>query len=81
MSATFVLLRARQDISFLDDVKVVGLFADRDAVLAKIERIRQANKQYPLVETGPNSWRVGPDCDEGFFGHKPIELRVVEVAA
>ena len=49
MSATFVLLRARQDISFLDDVKV--------------------------------SWRVGPDYDEGFFGHKPIELRVVEVAA
>ena len=24
---------------------------------------------------------VGPDYDEGFFGHKPIELRVVEVAA
>lgn len=59
---------------------VMGVYASRDDLLARVERIAKANKQYPMRTVGDNGWIVGPEDDEGFFGPTPVELRAVECA-
>lgn len=57
---------------------VIGVYASRDDLLARVQRIAKANSQYPMRTVGDNGWVVGPEDDEGFFGHSPVELRAVE---
>ena len=61
--------------------KVHAVYEERGDLLARIERIGKANKQYRLREIRENWWRVGPedDEDEGFFGNKPVDLRAQQV--
>lgn len=49
-------------------------------LLARVERIGKNNTQYPLERLGADTWRIGPDEDEGFFGNKPVYLRAVHVS-
>lgn len=60
-----------------DHTKVLGVYAEWEPLLARLERIQKANKQYAMVEESPYRWRIGPDPDEdeGFFGNKPVYLR------
>lgn len=57
---------------------VMGVYASRDDLLARIERIAKRNGQYPIRSVSDNTWFIGPEEDEGFFGHSPVELRAVE---
>lgn len=50
-----------------------------DDLLARVEKIAHANRQYPMVQHGERSWTVGPTEDEGFFGHQPVYLTAVSV--
>jgi hypothetical protein len=62
-----------------DVTNVLGVYCTRDDVEARVDRIRQANSQYPMRKAGDNVWFLGPEDDEGFFGHRPITLRVSHV--
>ena len=72
---TWVLVRwiARQDAS-PDDIIVVGVYPDMAAVEQRVERMAVANKQYPMRRLSPTLWEIGPQEDEGFFGHKPVRI-------
>ena len=61
-------------------LKVVAVYADKEQLLARIERMARANPQYPMRSIGKyeNCWTIGPDEDEGFFGNKPVTLRAYE---
>lgn len=58
--------------------KVMGVYSKREDLEARIQRITQANKKYPMRQLSTNVWRVGPDEDEGFFGNHPVYLFAVE---
>lgn len=66
---------ASADANDLDVVKILGVYKEWDDLLGRLGRIRQANKQYPMAELSPYHWRLGPEEDEGFFGHAPVYLR------
>lgn len=73
----WVLCRARDGD---DAVKVVGVFADLAGVEARIAQIAARNPQHPMRRSDPSvpRWRIGPDDDQGFFGHRPMRLWAVE---
>jgi hypothetical protein len=72
----WVLLRYESDSN--GPSTVMGVYESHDDLLARIERVRKANSQYPLTEIRPNWWTVGPEDDEGFFGNRPVYLKAVE---
>ena len=71
----FVLMRwqDRRDAS-PDDIIVVGIYSDMEAVEKRVDRMARANKQYPMRRISPTLWEVGPEEDEGFFGNKPVRI-------
>jgi hypothetical protein len=73
--APFVLMRwtVRRDAT-PDDVVVIGIYPDLAAVEQRVERIANANRQYPLRQISPTLWEIGPDEDEGFFGNRPVRI-------
>ena len=75
----FVLLKCRQ-MRHADptDVQVHSIHVDEESLLARIEKIANTNKQYPMRKSGPLSWIVGPTEDEGFFGNTPMEFWAVK---
>lgn len=59
------------------DITVHAVLADDQALDRCMTAIAAANSEYPLRLLRPDVWRIGPDDDEGFFGHKPVYLRAV----
>lgn len=57
----------------------IGVYSTSRGVEKRLQSIEKANPQYELVETSKHSWRIGPEEDEGFFGHKQVSLRVQQV--
>jgi len=78
----FVLLRWSefQGNAEPDDVRVYSVHRSFEEVEAKLDRIRRANPQYELRQLSDHFWRIGPDEDEGFFGNRPVYLKLVEKA-
>lgn len=70
----WVLLKGQGDWT-----TAMAVYADRDDLMARVERIAKANPQYPMERLGADSWRIGPDEDEGFFSNEPVYLRAVYV--
>lgn len=58
-----------------DSTKILGVYREWDDLIARLENIRKINNKYPMSELSPYSWRLGPEEDEGFFGHQPLYLR------
>ena len=75
----WVLMRERNYSDGTTSTGVLGVYADRDALDARVARIAAANPQYPMREVGVsgNHWVVGPTEDEGFFGNSPVDLVAV----
>ena len=63
------------------DNRPIGVYADMEAVETRLARIAAANPQYPLRKTGATSWEIGPDEDQGFFGHSKVWLHLYEVTS
>lgn len=59
---------------------ILGIYAARDDLVARVGKIAKANGQYPMRQLGDGFWRIGPEEDEGFFGHRPVLLYAREVA-
>ena len=79
----WVLLKERvprHPTTYTGATSVIGVYASRDDLLARVQRIAKANSQYPMRTVGENGWFIGPEDDEPFFGHSPVELRAVECA-
>lgn len=71
----WVLLRQRGE----GDATPIAVYTTYEALVDRVERIAQVNSQYPMRAHAyggrpPMSWTVGPEHDEGFFGHKPVNL-------
>lgn len=80
-SRVWVLLKERlprQPTTDTGATSVMGVYASRDDLLARVERIAKRNGQYRIRKVGENGWFIGPEGDEGFFGHTPVELHAVE---
>lgn len=62
-----------------DDGQVHAVYDSVEKARARVLRIaaHPDNKRFTLKETGLNRWTLGPDWDEGFFGHRPVELWIV----
>lgn len=60
------------------DVVVHSVHDSYAALEAKLERIASKNAMYPLTKIGQSLWRIGPEEDQGFFGHRPVYLRAWE---
>lgn len=76
----WVLLRCayeRPNDSEPPETTILGIYATEAGLDARIERIRQANVEYPLQVVGPHEWRIGPDEDQGLFGHRDYRLWAV----
>jgi hypothetical protein len=73
-TTVWVLLRQREGS---EDTTVHLVAANRDVLERRLANIEKQNP-YPLRSVGENSWRIGPDEDEGFFGNKAVTLRAVE---
>ena len=60
---------------------IMAAYSDRADLDKRVQNIAEANSQYKMTTTSPNSWRVGPDEDEdeGFFGDSPVYLHVEKV--
>ena len=79
MSDHFVLLKWTEHRNPQpDDVSVHAVYHTKEEMDARLERIAEANKQYPMEQIGANLYRMGPTEDEGFFGNSPVWLKVVE---
>lgn len=61
-----------------DHTTVHAVYARHLDLVARVQRIGEANKQYPLERLSADYWRIGPNDDEGFFGNKPVYLRAVQ---
>lgn len=62
--------------------RVLAVYGSFRGVLDRIDKIAQANPQYPMVATaGEPRWLIGPTDDEGFFGNRPVQLWAVQVDA
>lgn len=70
-----VLLKETSSYDGETFTSVMGVYGTVELLRKKIENIEKANPQYPMVQVGETSWRIGPDEDEGFFGNRPIYLR------
>jgi hypothetical protein len=73
-----VLTRFYEGSEDAEDVGIHGVYASRNGLEARLEAIRQANPQYPLVKIADNFWSIGPEEDEGFFGNHKVYLRCIE---
>jgi hypothetical protein len=77
----WVLLRCayeRPNDSEPPEAQVLGVYASEAGLLARLGRIKLANPQYPLETVGPHQWRIGPDEDQGLFGHRDYRLWAVQ---
>jgi hypothetical protein len=61
-----------------DPGKVLGVYATREQVDARVARIGEANPQHPLRRVNDHTWAIGPEDDEGFFGGRPVRLYAIE---
>jgi hypothetical protein len=75
--APFILMRWRDrpDAS-PEDIVVVGIYSNMEAVEERLKRVAKANAQYPMRRLTPTLWEIGPEEDEGFFGNKPMRFMV-----
>lgn len=69
-----VLLKETTSYGGEMDVSVIGAYLDIKAVEERIQRIAKANPQYQMEKLSEVHWRIGPDEDEGFFGHRPVHI-------
>lgn len=74
-----VLLKHTESHSGEKDVKVLGVYATPTGVDDRVGRIAEANAQYPMRVLGPRWWVIGPEEDEGFFGHRLVFLERQDV--
>jgi hypothetical protein len=59
-----------------------AVFSSKADLVAYVEGpVARQNPDHPLRPIGKTGtfWRIGPDEDEGFFGHKPRELQGYQV--
>lgn len=81
MTKTWVLLKntaRRPGEESVEPSQVLGVYDDYTALEARVKRIAKANSKYPMRNVGERAWVIGPDYDEGFFGHRPVHLWAVE---
>lgn len=76
-STPYVMMRwyDRPDAS-PDDVIVIGIYPDLEAVEARLRRIAAANKKYPMRKIGPTQWEIGPEEDQGLFGDPVVRFTI-----
>lgn len=73
-----VLLRHTESYGGEKSVKVLGVYATHEALDERVARIAKSNNQYPMRRLGPTWWAIGPEEDEGFFGHRQVLLEKQE---
>lgn len=57
-------------------VTPIGVYENFDDLLARLGRIEKANP-YNLKQLSKYVWEIGPEEDQGFFGHKPVTLMAI----
>jgi hypothetical protein len=70
----WVLYRQRVDS---DTISLMGVYGSETSLNARLEKVWAANPQYEpeVYDYEPDRyrvWKIGPDEDEGFFGHRPM---------
>lgn len=75
----WILLKTTEAYGGERTTRVHAAYSTREDLLARVERIAKANAQYRLREVGSDSWVIGPEEDEGFFGHRLVWLDAQEV--
>ena len=74
----WVILKTRE--TGQDEVAVPHCICESwDGVERVIANIERHNSQYPMRRVGELAWRIGPEEDEGFFGHKPMLFQAFRV--
>jgi len=73
----FVLMRwrNRHDAS-PEDIAIVGIYPNMEAVEERLKRVAKANTQYPMRRLTSTLWEIGPEEDEGLFGNKPMRFMI-----
>lgn len=74
-----VLLKITTTSDGTETTSVHAIYENRADLDARVAHIAQKNEPFRLRPTSPDSWRIGPDGDDdqGFFGHRPVDLRAV----
>ena len=80
-----VLLKHRGHFAEEVEGQVHAVYRTHDDLVARIDRIanHKDNRRHVMrvvnsTLNGPVAWKIGPDEDEGFFGHKPMWFFAVQ---
>ena len=75
----WILLKHRGHFAEEVEGQVHSVYRTYEGLVSRIGRIanHKDNRRYEMrvvnsTLDGPIAWRIGPDEDEGFFGHKPM---------
>lgn len=78
MKSTCYVLMREVDGSDGVHASVMGVYLDVSDLNERVKKIASANAIFEMRQLNPSTWVIGPDEDEGFFGHRPVTLRAVE---